>query len=63
MRGQDTNILVYALAAQDEEKRRIAANILGGAVEDPNDYAVFVQVLAETICGIEEDTGGAGGGS
>ncbi len=33
LRGQDTNILVYALAAQDEEKRRIAANILGGAVE------------------------------
>ena len=35
LRGLDTNILVYALAARDEEKRRIAANILREAAKNP----------------------------
>ena len=48
-RGLDTNILVYALIAQDENKRRVAEKILSDAIERPYDYLVSTQVLAETI--------------
>ncbi len=47
--GLDTNILIYALAGQDEEKRRVAEGILRDAIENPQEYIISAQALAETI--------------
>ena len=48
MKGLDTNILVYALAGE-EEKRRTAEEILREVIENPGSYRVSAQVLAELI--------------
>ena len=47
--GLDTNLIVYAITFQDEEKQRIAEEILREALEEPQKYAASVQVLAETV--------------
>ncbi|MEB3861613.1 MAG: PIN domain-containing protein [Desulfurococcales archaeon] len=48
MKGLDTNILVYALAGE-EEKRRTAEEILRDVIEDPGSYRIAAQVLAEMV--------------
>ena len=48
VKGLDTNILVYALAGE-EEKRGTAEEILRGVIEDPGGYRIAAQVLAELI--------------
>ena len=48
-KGLDTNIIVYALDNSDRERHRKAVQIVEDLFENPANYAVAVQILAESV--------------